>query len=167
MFWSPFFTPSKWSKCLMLPCSNNQFISLLWVPWFWKTVCQSWYHSISSYIWIEAINPPTWRFSPWSTCCCLLKLLIFSSGSSCDCFYSYSTSAPSSSPQSTYPFSTSLSLSIFSYLLSSLLYVWSLISPLSEISSSVNIIPYSLSMATYSAYHDPRLSSSSSESYGM
>ena len=77
MSWSPFLPPSEWNKCWLLTCSTRHSISLLWVPWFGKTTCQSWSHAISPYRWIEAINPPTWCVSPWSACWCLLKWLIF------------------------------------------------------------------------------------------
>ena len=47
MSWSPLLPTSERSKRWMLPCSNRRSISLLWVTWFGKTVCQSWSHTIS------------------------------------------------------------------------------------------------------------------------
>ena len=91
---------------------------------------------------------------------------LFSTESSCDCVSSSSKSAPSSSSQSPDPSSTSLYTPIFPSSISTLLYSCSLMSLSSILSSYVTIIPSFSYMATYSASHYPRISSSSSEFSG-
>ena len=47
IYLDPPFPPSEWSKWWLLPCSTCQFIYILWVTQFGKTVCQYWSRSIS------------------------------------------------------------------------------------------------------------------------
>ena len=81
------------------------------------------------YSWINVINSRTWCFSPWSTCCCPLKLFIFSIWVLLQLFllllyvrsfFVITIIRPS--------FYLTLSAHFYSLLLS-LLYSWSLISP--------------------------------------
>ena len=154
--------PYGWSKCRLFPCSTRQSIYLLWVIWFGKTACKSWSH---------AIYPLKLARGDQYPHLILLSLVyLLMSPQMIDIFPLGLPATVSPLPphpillhhhnNQTLLLPHSLRLFFFLALIPTIFMVTYI--PPSEISSYVTITLSSFSMETYSASHDPSLSSSAS-----